>query len=164
MSKFEQFLEETRPSNNINGGLYDGLSCGLIGLLEWSNNYRYYVVDLSRRLPEQSGVPLSLQLMCQVNVPAGKYVDLFCYIFLHHKKPSAPSSNAKRPHKPHEALSLITDYNVAYAVINQGCESLALKPSGWYPALVISSIYACGLLAASIMTLLTTSNASLQAV
>lgn len=47
---FEHFLEEMGLCNAINGGLDTGLTSGLIDYYQWQNNYRYYVVDLSRRL------------------------------------------------------------------------------------------------------------------
>ena len=47
---FEHFMEEISPANAINGGLGTGLTSGLIDYHKWVNNYRYYVVDLSRRL------------------------------------------------------------------------------------------------------------------
>lgn len=47
---FENFIEEIAPANCINGGLDFGLQSGLIDYHAWMQNYRYYVVDLSRRL------------------------------------------------------------------------------------------------------------------
>lgn len=47
---FETFLAEIQGVNSINGGLYMGLQSGQIDHHKWVNNYRYYVVDLSRRL------------------------------------------------------------------------------------------------------------------
>jgi hypothetical protein len=47
---FENFLEEMGLCNAINGGLDTGLTSGLIDYNMWCNNYRYYVVDISRRL------------------------------------------------------------------------------------------------------------------
>lgn len=47
---FENFIEEMSLCNAINGGLGVGLTSGLIDFDKWINLYRYYVVDLSRRL------------------------------------------------------------------------------------------------------------------
>jgi hypothetical protein len=47
---FENFLEEMGLANAINGGLDTGLTSGIPGYSDWQNAYRYYVVDLSRRL------------------------------------------------------------------------------------------------------------------
>jgi hypothetical protein len=47
---FETFIEEMSPANALNGGLDTGLTSGLIDQAAWSQGYRYYVVDLSRRL------------------------------------------------------------------------------------------------------------------
>jgi hypothetical protein len=47
---FENFLEEMGLANAINGGLDTGLTSGLVDYKMWQTAYRYYVVDLSRRL------------------------------------------------------------------------------------------------------------------
>lgn len=60
---FEQFLNELSPQNAINGGLVDGLTSGLIGEKEFQNMYRYYVCDVSRRLPAEDIVPKSVQIL-----------------------------------------------------------------------------------------------------
>jgi hypothetical protein len=59
---YEAFLHELKGVNSINGGLTTGLSSGLVGAREFSNNYRYYVCDVSRRLPEEDKVPKSIQI------------------------------------------------------------------------------------------------------
>lgn len=46
---FEEFIQQVVGCNAINGGLSDGLSSGLINKSMFENNYRYYVVDLSRK-------------------------------------------------------------------------------------------------------------------
>ena len=77
---WEQFIWEVRPSNNINGGLNDGLSTGLISQLDWQNQFRYYVVDLSRRVPSEDNVPKSLTLLCKSNIATAKNIDLYCFV------------------------------------------------------------------------------------
>ena len=49
---FEQFLQEVRGSNAINGGIPLGLTSGLLSQTDWENGYRYCYVDLSRRLSQ----------------------------------------------------------------------------------------------------------------
>jgi len=48
--------------NALNGGLSTGVVNGLIGHYEWENAFRYYVCDLSRRLPAKDSVPKSIVL------------------------------------------------------------------------------------------------------
>lgn len=47
--------------NSINGGLDTGLTSGLIDYQKWINCYRYYVVDLSRRLAGMKFIVFDLQ-------------------------------------------------------------------------------------------------------
>jgi hypothetical protein len=74
---FENFLEEMSVANSINGGLDTGLTSGLIGFREWSQNYRYYVVDLSRRLAGDN-TPKSVTIM-GTNASESP-VDYYCFI------------------------------------------------------------------------------------
>jgi hypothetical protein len=55
---WQHYLYETRQSGSINGGQSTGLSSGLISHKDWSNGYRYYYVDLSRR-PSQASDNIS---------------------------------------------------------------------------------------------------------
>ena len=74
---FENFIEEISPANAINGGLDTGLTSGLIDFTAWSQNYRYYVVDLSRRLAGDN-TPKSLTV---VGNNRSKFdVDYFFYV------------------------------------------------------------------------------------
>ena len=59
---FQQFSDELSSANAINGGKMTGLSSGLISfdMFEW--NYRYFVCDVSRRLPSEDNVPKSVQI------------------------------------------------------------------------------------------------------
>lgn len=60
---FEQFCNELSPQNAINGGLVDGLTSGLISKTDFQQMYRYYVCDVSRRLPAEDTVPKSVQIL-----------------------------------------------------------------------------------------------------
>lgn len=75
---FQQFLDE-QSRTGINGGAFDsGIQSGLIGFKEWTYNYRYYVCDISRRLPAENNVPKSV-VITGTNA-SGKILDLFCFI------------------------------------------------------------------------------------
>lgn len=75
---FQQFLDE-QSRTGINGGAFDsGLQSGLIGYKEWVHNYRYYVCDVSRRLPAENNVPKSIVISGTNG--CGKILDLFCFV------------------------------------------------------------------------------------
>lgn len=75
---FETFLAEMQGVNSINGGLYMGLQSGQIDYHKWMNNYRYYVVDLSRRLAGDN-TPKSITIQGKnnsiVNIEFHVYVE-----------------------------------------------------------------------------------------
>lgn len=75
---FEQFQNELSRQNAINGGLVDGLTSGLISEKDFQTMYRYYVCDVSRRLPAEDAVPKSVQILGQnqASVP----ITLFTFI------------------------------------------------------------------------------------
>jgi len=60
---FEQFVNELSSKNAINGNLVNGLTSGLINEYMFQNMYRYYVCDISRRLPAEDTVPKSVSVM-----------------------------------------------------------------------------------------------------
>jgi len=61
---FEQFLQEVRGSNAINGGISLGLSSGLLSQNDWENGYRFCYVDLSRRISQPNDdISRSLQVI-----------------------------------------------------------------------------------------------------
>ena len=49
---FEQWLQEVRGSNALNGGIPLGLSSGLLSQNDWENGYRFAYIDLSRRISQ----------------------------------------------------------------------------------------------------------------
>jgi hypothetical protein len=49
---FEEWLQEVRGSNALNGGISLGLSSGLLSQNDWENGYRFIYVDLSRRISQ----------------------------------------------------------------------------------------------------------------
>lgn len=60
---FEEFLNEVRGSNSLNGGIPLGISSGLIDSVSWENGYRFYYVDLSRRVSQANDdIPRALQV------------------------------------------------------------------------------------------------------
>lgn len=75
---FEQFKNQLSRQNAINGNLVDGLTSGLISENDFQTLYRYYVCDVSRRLPAEDAVPKSVQILgvskCQ------KAISLFTFI------------------------------------------------------------------------------------
>lgn len=59
---YDTFLNELRQINAINGGNSTGLTSGLIDQTDFQYGYRYYVADLSRRLPKDD-VSRSIQIL-----------------------------------------------------------------------------------------------------
>lgn len=75
---FESFMNEVASVNAINGGSTVGLSNGLIGKFEWDNGYRYYIADVSRRIPAEDSVPKSISIQGTNN--SGVPLDLVTFI------------------------------------------------------------------------------------
>ena len=75
---FENFVNEVSAMNAINGGISTGLTNGLISSLDWENGYRYYVCDISRRLPSEDAVPRSV-VISGIN-GTGSVMDYICFI------------------------------------------------------------------------------------
>jgi len=59
---FEQFNEELKSSNQLNGNLTTGLTSGLISEDMFSRAYRYYYGNCARILPSEAGVSRSIQI------------------------------------------------------------------------------------------------------
>lgn len=62
---FEQFNQELKSSNQLNGSLTTGLASGLIGEDMFSRGMRYYYGNCARVLPSEVGVSRSIQIQGQ---------------------------------------------------------------------------------------------------
>jgi len=62
---YEQFNQELKSSNQLNGSLTTGLASGLINEDMFSRGYRYYYGNCSRILPSEEGVSRSIQIQGQ---------------------------------------------------------------------------------------------------
>lgn len=60
---FEQFNQELKSSNQLNGSLTTGLASGLISEDDFSRGMRYYYGNASRILPSEEGVSRSVQIL-----------------------------------------------------------------------------------------------------
>ena len=60
---YEQFNQELKSSNQLNGSLTTGLSSGLISENDFSRGMRYYYGNASRILPSEEGVSRSVQVL-----------------------------------------------------------------------------------------------------
>jgi hypothetical protein len=60
---WQNFLDETQHVHCLNGGLVTGLTSGLVTEYDWQNSYRYYTVNLARRLASEDQVPKSIMLL-----------------------------------------------------------------------------------------------------
>jgi hypothetical protein len=59
---YQQFEDQLRGVNSINGGLVDGLTSGLIDFHKFQRMYRYYYVNCARMLPIDEAVPKSVSI------------------------------------------------------------------------------------------------------
>jgi len=60
---WQTFLNEV-SANGDNGGEIDQASSGLLSSRTWSQLYRYYTVDIGRRMNSEDGASKSIQLSC----------------------------------------------------------------------------------------------------
>ena len=61
---WEQFIQELRKTNSINGGSSLGLTSGLLSQTDFEHSYRFLVSDLSRSPSEAvDNISRSLQIM-----------------------------------------------------------------------------------------------------
>ena len=74
---FETFTNELN-NFGLNSNENTGLSSGLITYKHFSNNYNYIVIDLSRKLPEDSNTSVSIDFAFKIT--SLKALDLFCYV------------------------------------------------------------------------------------
>jgi hypothetical protein len=77
---WQNFKDELSAMNAVNGSQVDGVDSGLIGYSEFEGNYRYYVADLSRRLPAEDAVPKSIQITGTVQSGTVSSVQLQCFV------------------------------------------------------------------------------------
>lgn len=59
---YEQFNQELKSSNQLNGSLTTGLASGLISEDMFERGYRYYYGNCARILPSEAGVSRSIQI------------------------------------------------------------------------------------------------------
>ena len=76
---FEQWLQEVRGSNSLNGGIPTALSSGLLSQNDWENGYRYCYVDLSRRM-SQANDDISRSIQVSFTNSATYCMDYFFVI------------------------------------------------------------------------------------
>ena len=77
---YQMFMEQLRQTGSINAGMVDGFTSGIIDQVAFENNYGYMVVDTARMLDIERDVPKSVQLLTQIQAPAGVSVDLYTFI------------------------------------------------------------------------------------
>jgi hypothetical protein len=76
--EYEQFMNQFKGVNSMNGGQEDGLSSGLVGQYEFDAEYCYYYVNCGRMLPVEEAVPKSVNIL-GTNT-SGKNVDLYIFV------------------------------------------------------------------------------------
>jgi hypothetical protein len=75
---YQEFVEQLSGCNSINGDLTDGLTSGLVGLLDFETAYNYYFVNASRYPAMEKRVPKSISIQ-GTNLSA-KAIDLFVFL------------------------------------------------------------------------------------
>ena len=75
---YEQFMNQQYGHLQVNGGLTDGLTSGLIDQLSWETNQTYWWVDCSRMLPVEEQVPKSVNIIG--NNLSALALDLIVYV------------------------------------------------------------------------------------
>jgi hypothetical protein len=60
---WQNFVDETQHVHALNGGLVTGLTSGLLTEYDWSQSYRFYTLNLARRLASEDQVPKSIMFM-----------------------------------------------------------------------------------------------------
>ena len=61
--EYEQFMNQFKGVNAINGGQEDGSTSGLVGQLDFDMEYCYYYVNCGRMLPVEEAVPKSVNIL-----------------------------------------------------------------------------------------------------
>jgi len=61
--EYEQFLNQFKGVNAINGGQEDGNTSGLVGQLDFDMEFCYYYVNCGRMLPVEEAVPKSVNIL-----------------------------------------------------------------------------------------------------
>jgi hypothetical protein len=74
----EQFNNNQKGANSVNGDMTDGLTSGLLNSLGFQSSQCYFYVNVSRQLPVEEQVPKSVQIIGQ-NLSSFA-VDLFCFL------------------------------------------------------------------------------------
>ena len=74
----EQFNNQLKGCNSVNGDMTDGLTSGLLSSLGFQASQCFWYVNVSRQLPVEEQVPKSVQIIGQ-NLSAFA-LDLFCFI------------------------------------------------------------------------------------
>ena len=76
--EYEQFLNQFKGVNAINGGQEDGSTSGLVGQLDFDMEYCYYYVNCGRMLPVEEAVPKSINIL-GTNT-SGKSIDMYIFV------------------------------------------------------------------------------------
>lgn len=84
---FQQFQQELKSSNQLNGNLTDGLTSGLINEKDFNGLYRYYYGNCKRILPAEEDVSRSVQIRGKVNLPSSASAqNIMLMVFVQFKR------------------------------------------------------------------------------
>ena len=74
---YNNYLEQFKGVNALNGGIDGMLTSGNISYYDWSNNYRYHYVDCSRKRSDEN-IPKSVSISATNNNACA--IDLFIFV------------------------------------------------------------------------------------
>ena len=78
MRAMEQFNNQLKGCNSVNGDMTDGLTSGLLSSLGFQSSQCFWYINVSRQLPVEEGVTKSVQIQGQ-NL-SNFALDLYCFI------------------------------------------------------------------------------------
>ena len=75
---YDHYLQELNGQSGVNANMVNGLVSSRINLVDFENNYGYIVCDLSRRMPEQDLISVSIRVRGTVQSPL--QIDFHAFI------------------------------------------------------------------------------------
>jgi hypothetical protein len=80
---FENFLQQWRQGNSLNGGLTDNMSSGLIDKNAWSSGYNIVYVDLSKKISQAAD---DISRAIQITGTNGSLVSVDYYVIVSYQR------------------------------------------------------------------------------
>lgn len=75
---YDHYIQNLNGQTGVSANQISGLVSSRINMLDFQNNYSYFVVDLSRRLPEQDLISSSIKIRGKIS--SNKDIEFHCFI------------------------------------------------------------------------------------